>query len=225
MITFRFKLYFLKKKVSVAVVDDHQLFRKGIIALLKDFPEIEVVFEAGNGNELITALKTFQPDVILLDVSMPELAGIELLAKVKNKYPDMKVVMLSQHFDNQTIYNFMKNGANGFLPKDAEIETIIEAFHAVTEKGNYFSDRVSEALARGAVRSVKVNPSFAAVSLTSREIEVLRLICKEKSIQEIGDILHLSPRTIDTYIEKLYHKTGARKREGLVVFAMQHDLF
>ena len=214
----------MKKKVSVAVVDDHQLFRKGIIALLKDFPEIEVVFEAGNGNELITALKTFQPDVILLDVSMPELAGIELLAKVKNKYPDMKVVMLSQHFDNQTIYNFMKNGANGFLPKDAEIETIIEAFHAVTEKGNYFSDKVSAALARGAVRSVKANPSFANVSLTSREIDVLRLICKEKSIQEIGDILHLSPRTIDTYIEKLYQKTGARKREGLVVFAMRHDL-
>lgn len=214
----------MKIKKTIALVDDHNLFRKGIMALLKDFEEIEVLFEAGNGNELLALLKTKQPQVILLDISMPGLSGVEITTTIKQKYPLIKIIILSQYFDNQTIYKLMQKGANGFLPKDADVETIVDAIFMVIEKGNFFTQAVSEALAKGAVSSEKIKLPFNAPTLSHREIEVLRLICKEKKIKDIGDILHLSPRTIDTYIEKLYQKTGARKREGLVFYALEHGL-
>lgn len=214
----------MKIRKTIAIVDDHSLFRKGIMALLRDFEEIDVLFEAGDGNELLSLLKTKQPHVILLDISMPGLTGIEITTTLKQKHPSIRVIILSQYFDNQTIYKLMQKGANGFLPKDAEIETIVEAIHMVTEKGNYFTEAVAEALAKGAISSEKNKLPFNAPALTNREIEVLRLICKEKTIKDIGTILHLSPRTIDTYIEKLYQKTGARKREGLVFYAVDNGL-
>lgn len=214
----------MKIKKTIALVDDHNLFRKGIMALLKDFEEIEVLFEAGNGNELFALLKTKQPQVILLDISMPGLSGVEITTTIKQKYPLIKIIILSQYFDNQTIYKLMQKGANGFLPKDADVETIVDAIYMVIEKGNFFTQAVSEALAKGAVSSEKIKLPFNAPTLSYREIEVLRLICKEKKIKDIGDILHLSPRTIDTYIEKLYQKTGALKREGLVFYALEHGL-
>ena len=214
----------MKIKKTIAIVDDHSLFRKGIMALLRDFEEIDVLFEAGDGNELLSLLKIKQPQVILLDISMPGLTGIEITTTLKQKHPSVKVIILSQYFDNQTIYKLMQKGANGFLPKDADIETIVDAIYMVTEKGNYFTEAVSEALAKGAISSEKIKLPFNSPALTNREIEVLRLICKEKTIKDIGTILHLSPRTIDTYIEKLYQKTGALKREGLVFYAVDHGL-
>ncbi len=118
----------------------------------------------------------------------------------------------------------MQKGSNGFLPKDAVIETIVDTIYMVTEKGNYFTEAVSEALAKVVISSEKIKLPFNAPTLTNREIGVLRLICKEKTIKDIGTILHLNPCTIDTYIEKLYQKTGALKREDLCFMGVDHGL-
>lgn len=214
----------MRTKKTIAIVDDHDLFRKGIISLFKEFPEIQILIESGDGQDLLNQMKTKQPDVILLDISMPEMDGIQAIDKIKRKYPDVKVIMLTQYTDEQTIYHLMEKDANGFLPKSADIETIVDAIYSVVDKGYYFTDTVSKAMVKGASNRQKSKPGFHTPSLSPREIEVVKLICKQMSIIEIGQKLCLSPRTIDSYIKNIYEKTGAKKREGIVIYAAKNNL-
>lgn len=214
----------MRTKKTLAIVDDHDLFRKGIISLLKEFPEIQILIEAGDGQDLLNQMKTKRPDVILLDISMPIMDGIEAIDKIKKKFPEVKVIMLTQYTDEQTIYHLMEKDANGFLAKSADIETIVDAIYSVSDKGYFFTDEVSKAMVKGASNRQKNKLDFHAPSLSPREIEVVKLICKQMSIIEIGQKLCLSPRTIDSYIKNIYEKTGAKKREGIVIYAAKHNL-
>lgn len=213
----------MKGKRTIAIADDHVLFRQGLISLFRDHTQIEVIIEVGNGLELINELKEKKPDVILLDISMPVMDGIKALELIQKKYPCIKVIIISMYFEQGIIYSCMKKGANGYLPKCAGIDTVQEAVNVVLEKGYYFTDEVAKALARGALQKNIENP-FHAPTLSEREIAVVKLICQQMTIKEMANSLSLSPRTIDSYIERIYQKTGVKRREGIVVYAAQNNL-
>jgi DNA-binding NarL/FixJ family response regulator len=214
----------MKKKKTIALVDDHGLFLKGMTSLLKEYEEIEILFQAMDGRDLLTRLKVKQPQVVLLDIRMPELDGIEALGQIRRKYPNVKVIMLTQHNEDQMIYHLMEKGANGFLPKNADIDVVVDAIYAVIDKGYYFNERVSKALAKGASSNRKELLPFNVPALSAREIEVVKLICKQLTVKEIAEILCLSPRTIETYKENIFQKTGAKNNVGIVFYALQYDL-
>jgi two-component system response regulator DegU len=214
----------MKARKTLALVDDHDLFLKGLNSLLKEYEELEILFQATDGNDLLNKLKNKQPQVILLDIRMPGMDGIEALGQVRQKYPNIKIIMLTQHTEDQIIYHLMEKGANGFLAKNTDIEIVVDAIYSVIEKGYYFNDPVSKALAKGASNHKKAVLPFNACSLSDREIEVVKLICKQMTIKEIAETLCLSPRTIDTYKENIFQKTGAKNNVGVVFYAIQYNL-
>lgn len=214
----------MKDPVKLAIVDDHQLFRKGISSLLKEYKSIRILFEASNGIELMESIKTQKPDVILMDIRMPQMDGIEATILIRKKYPDCKVIVLSMHDDAQLIYDLLHKGANGFLNKDTEIEDVVKAIITVHEKGYYLNDRALKAFNTKVSDSPEYKSVFSTPALSSREIEVVKLICDQYTIKEIADKLNISPRTVDTYRENIFTKTNSKNIAGVVKYAIKNNL-
>lgn len=206
--------------MKIALVDDHKLFRKGMRALLEEITDLEVIFEAANGQELLDNMAQQPAEVILLDLEMPVMDGVTVLPKIQSQYPEAKVLILSMHQDDQFIVHLLEQGAHGYLLKDTELEELENALECVQENGFYFNDRTSRAMLSRLTRRQKIKPTFGQVDpLSERETEVLKLICEEFTTAEIADKLFLSPRTIEGYRNRLLEKTGAKNTAGLVVFA------
>lgn len=214
----------MRKKIKIAVVDDQHLFRQGLISLLNEYTELDVIIEAGNGKELLEKLKERQPDVVLLDLEMPVMDGIETSIAIKNRYPKIKIIILTMHTDDEFIIHLLEKGVRGFLPKDKDIEVVVDAIYAVLEKGYYFDEHISKAMVKGLVKTKKVNPSFAARYLSEKEIVVINLICKEYTNKEIADKLSISSRTVDAHRTTILLKTGAKNTAGIVMYAFKHNL-
>lgn len=214
------------EKINIAIVDDQLLFRQGMISLLKEFKELNIVFEANNGEELMEKLKSKepQPRVILLDIEMPVMDGMATTAQLKQKYPDIKIIILTMHDEEQMIIHLVEAGAHGFLPKNEDIEHVVDAIYAVHENGYYFNDKISRAMVNGLVSSKKIQPQFKSTELSKREIEILELICKEYTSIEIGDKMGLSARTIDNHRLNILKKIGARNTVGMVMYAVKKGL-
>ena len=216
----------MKKRINLAVVDDQQLFRKGMISLIEEFNEIRVVIEASNGKELLEKMKECDQmvDVILLDIEMPVMDGIETTIKLKQKYPLTKIVILTMHDEEEMIVHLIEKGAHGFLPKNEDLEKVIDAIFAVNETGYYFNDKVSRAMVTGLLQNNKITPQFLNTELNDKELEILVMICKEFSSQEIADLLDLSIKTVNNYRTDIIKKIGARSTVGLVMYAVKKGL-
>jgi DNA-binding NarL/FixJ family response regulator len=214
----------MNKKISVAIVDDHSLFRKGIRSLLDEYGELEIITEVSNGKLLLESLKIKKPDVILLDLEMPIMDGAETVSVLKLKYPEIKIIILTMHNEDGLIINLLERGVNGFLPKDTDIEIVVDAIYSVIETDYYFNDHISRTLVKKLASSKKINPAFKKSLLTDREIEIVKYICKEFTNKEIAEKLFLSPRTIDTYREKILEKTGAKNTAGIVMYAVKNKM-
>lgn len=214
----------MERQIKLAVVDDQHLFRKGLISLIGEFDELQVVAEASNGSELLDQVRINKPDVVLLDLEMPIMDGIETTVNLNKKYPDIKVLILTMHNDEEIILHLIEKGAHGFLLKDNSIETIVDAIYAVTESGYYFNDHISKVMVKGLMKSQKIKPGFLDAGLSEREIEVVKLICKEYTNREIADKLFISVRTVDGHREKILQKTKAKNTAGIVMYAVKHNL-
>jgi len=212
------------KKIKLAVVDDQLLFRRGLISLIKEFEEFDIVIEAQNGKELVDALKKRKPHIVLLDLQMPVMDGIETTAYLNEKYPDIKVLILTMHDDDEFILHLIEKGANGFLLKNNSIEVVVDAIYSIMESGYYFNDRISKTMIKGLVRSKKIKPVFQTTNLSDREIEIITLICKELTNKEISERLCLSIRTVENHRDKILEKIGARNTVGIVMFALKNNL-
>ncbi|WP_367391576.1 response regulator [Lewinella sp. LCG006] len=213
------------KKISIALVDDHVLFRKGLAAILKTFESIEIVHQASNGVELLEMLKNVEVDVVLLDLEMQGMDGMQTTKKLNEAFPEVKIIILSMYDDDHFIQHLMELGANGYLLKDTEPEEVILAVQSAYENGFYFNERVSKVVINGLIKKNKVKPVFRGnVKLSPRELEVLALICQEQTNVEIGEQLFLSSRTIEGYRNRLLEKTNTRNTAGLVVFALKNNL-
>ncbi|HLP13160.1 MAG TPA: response regulator transcription factor [Flavobacteriales bacterium] len=213
-----------KKQITLGIVDDHSLFRKGLISLLDEYNEMKVVLEASDGLELLEKLKTIKPDVILLDIEMPNMNGIEATKAIRKKNQDVKILPLTMHSEEQFVVHLMENGANGFLLKDYGIETIIDAIYSAYETDYYFNEKVSKVMIKKLVKGSVVKPVFQGHTLNDREMEVIRLICQELSSKEISERMCVSIRTIEGIREKILEKTGARNTVGIVMYAVKHNI-
>lgn len=214
------------EKINIAVVDDQQLFRQGMTSLLKEFKDLNIMFEASNGEELLDKLKRMDelPKVILLDIEMPVMDGLETTVHLKQKYPEIKVVILTMHDEEEMVVHMIEAGAHGFLPKNEDIEHVVDAIYAVHENGYYFNDKISRAMVNGLVSSKKIIPLFKATELSKRELEILELICREYTSVEIGQKVGLSARTIDNHRLSILKKIGARNTVGMVMYAVKRGL-
>jgi len=210
------------KKIRLAIADDHKIFRNGLKATLEDCPDFDLVFEASNGKQLIAQLATVTPDVILMDIKMPEMDGIQTTAYVKQHYSGVKILALSMFNEDKYIVDMMKAGASGYLLKNAEPEEIIEAISTVFNKDYYFNEHLSITLIKQlAGNSQPGNFGQNLADFNDREIEVLKLVCQEYSNQEIADKICLSVRTVEGYRARLFEKTRSKNLVGLVIFAVK----
>ncbi|MDO3626546.1 response regulator transcription factor [Mucilaginibacter sp. BT774] len=214
------------KPINLAIADDHKIFRNGLKATLEDCPDFNLVIEASNGKELIGLLADRKPDIILMDIKMPEMDGMQTTAYVHEHFKDIKVLALSMHNEDKYIVDMMKAGASGYLLKNAEPEEIIDAISTVYNKGFYFNEHLSVTLIKQLVGPGSHSESGGqhAVDLNDREIEILRLVCQEYSNQEIADKIFLSVRTVEGYRARLFEKTGSKNLVGLVIFAIKRGI-
>ena len=212
--------------IRVMIADDHRLFRTGMVAVLKEIKGITVINEAGNGKELLTKLVHNQPDVILMDIKMPEMDGIEATEIVIGRYPHVKVIMLTMHDDEQFITHMVDLGAHGYLLKNADVTELELAIHKVMKQGYYFNDKVSEVLLTSLIgKKAKMDKKKKnGINLSKREHEVLQLICEGFTNSEIAEKLFLSTRTVEGYRYKLCDKVGVKNTAGLVRYAIKNGL-
>jgi two-component system, NarL family, response regulator DegU len=215
----------MKKRLKVFIADDHTLFRKAMVNLIKGFEDVEEVKDAENGKELLTLMKYQQPDVAIVDLQMPVMDGTETCETIVAKYPDVKVIVLTMHDSEKYILHMMELGVHAFLLKNTEPEELEEAINAVIDKDFYHNDLVSAVLRKNVKEKKQGHrPSFNPIELSDREREILMLVCKEMTNKEIGIKLSLSEHTIRNHRTNIMEKVGVNNMVGLVKFAYDNGL-
>ncbi|MEI6121988.1 MAG: response regulator transcription factor [Bacteroidota bacterium] len=206
--------------IRLAIVDDHEIFRKGLRIILNEIDEIKVMGEAQNGHELFEILKHQTIDVVLMDIRMPVMDGIEATKKVVEKYPNIKIIALTM-FEEISYFNQMvEAGADGFLLKKTNKDELSRAIHQVLLDETYFS----EEFISNVNKTQRPKSRLMTIELTEREQEILELICKGMSNAEISKYLGISARTIDGHRAHLLEKTGTKNSPHLVMFAIKNGL-
>ncbi|HMU46162.1 MAG TPA: response regulator transcription factor [Chitinophagaceae bacterium] len=212
-------------KIKIAIADDYKIFREGLKVGFSADEGVEVIMEADNGEDLLKLMESNTPDVILMDLKMPIMDGMEATKEVRKKYPSVKILVVSMYEDDKFIIHLMETGANGYLLKNAEPDEILRSIYAVHENGYYFNDLVNKALLKKLVIKNNFKPSFNQnVELSEREMEVLKLICEEKTAAEIAKEIFLSPRSVEGIRQRLIEKVGVRNSAGLVMFAVKNGI-
>jgi len=207
--------------ISVFVADDHAIVREGLVTLLAAQSDIEIVGTAANGREALTQVLQIQPRVVVLDISMPELDGIETTRQILAKLPDTAIVILSMHSSAQHVFHALEAGARGYLLKESAAKEIIDAVRAMQSGRRYLSAKVAEIVAEGLSDRATVSP---LESLSKREREIIKLVADVHSSAAIGLMLHLSPKTVDSYRSRLMHKLHISDLAGLIKFAILYGL-
>lgn len=212
--------------INIMLVDDHKMIREGLKHFLQDIEEFEIVAEAENGRQCLEQLQTIQVDVVLSDLNMPIMDGLELTKELKSAHPQIKVIALTMMGESQHIKQMLVEGAMGYLLKNCSEQELISAIRTVQNGGTYYSPEVTNIILNN-IRKVKPVASkvVTEMSLSEREKEVLHLIIKEKSNKEIADELFISVRTVDAHKRNLLDKTGSKNIAGLVLYAIDRQLF
>jgi DNA-binding NarL/FixJ family response regulator len=210
--------------IKVAIADDHTLFRAGVKTALSVKKDVELIAEADNGMQLLNLLKHVEPDVILLDIQMPIMDGIQTLPEIRKLYPHVKVIILSMHNDHSMISKLMEIGANSYLTKNSDSETIYQAIKTCYEQEFFFNELTNKALLSGLRTKRTDGNSYQDAMLTEKELTVLRLMCEERTTKEIADIVEISPRTVEAIRDKLKTKTGSKSMAGLVMYAIKNKI-
>lgn len=209
--------------IKIFLADDHELIRTGIRNLLGSNKDFLIVGESGDGEETIRKVREVKPDVVVIDISMPGMSGIEVTKHLREKYPNVKVLVLTMHENVEYVYQIYKSGAGGYLLKNAGKEEISSAIYAVARGEKFFSPRISELMISGYMKQAERRDSQSPDStLTKREEEVLRLIAKGLNNQQISSQLFISPRTVDTHRTNIMQKLDIHDVANLVRYALEN---
>jgi DNA-binding NarL/FixJ family response regulator len=208
-------------RTTVFVADDHAILRDGLATLLAAQSDMEVVGTAGNGREAVAGVLRLIPRVAIIDISMPELDGIEAARQIVAGNPEVHVMILSMHAGAQHVFHALEAGARGYLLKESASREVIEAVRIVQSGRRYLSPRVAEIVAQGVSDRSAVSPLS---SLSQREREILKLVADGYSSARIGAMLHLSPKTVDTYRSRMMQKLHVSDLAGVIKLAIQHGL-
>jgi DNA-binding NarL/FixJ family response regulator len=207
--------------VTVFVADDHAIVRDGLVAHLSAQPDLSVIGTASNGRDALSQILARAPQIAVLDISMPELDGIEVTRRIVAERPDVRVIILSMHGGAQHIFQALEAGVRGYLLKESAGREIIEAIRAVQAGRRYLSPKVAEIVAENVGTRGGANP---LESLSRREREILKLVADGHSSAEIGAKLHLSPKTVDSYRSRMMQKLHLPDLVAVIKFAIQHGL-
>ncbi|MBS8265768.1 DNA-binding response regulator [Mesobacillus boroniphilus] len=218
---------------KIVIIDDHQLFREGVKRILDFEPTFEVVAEGDDGSEAISLVDQHQPDVVIMDINMPNINGVEATAELIKKYPESKVIILSIHDDENYVTHALRTGATGYLLKEMDADALIEAVKVVAEGGSYLHPRVTHNLVKEYRRlSADENGSDKYISpveirrplhlLTRRECEVLQLLADGKSNRGIGEALFISEKTVKNHVSNILQKMNVNDRTQAVVVAIKN---
>ena len=215
------------EKIRLVIADDHRVVRDGLRSILTKEGDIEIVGEAQHGKEALALIHEHSPDILLTDISMPIMNGIELAQEVQNLYPETKVIILSMHEDEEYLSKVVEAKAAGYLGKEVEKEEILMAIHKVSKGVNYYSDNISKMMIEGFVKKT-ANPSHSKdsdkVHLTNREKEILKLVVDGSSSKNIAVSLFISIRTVETHRNNILQKLNVKNSAELVKYALKHQL-
>ena len=208
--------------ISILIADDHALMRDGLRAILERESDFRIVGTAANGREAVREARRLLPDIVIMDIVMPELSGIEAAAQIRDHCEPTKVIILSMHSTVEHIFRVLQAGALGYVLKESAGAEVVQSVRAVHNGNRYLSRKISDAVVNGYVREHRASSPFE--SLSPREHEVMFLVVDGKSSSEIAGLLHLSPKTVETYRSRLMVKLGAADLAGLVRFAIENEL-
>ena len=213
-------------KTTVALVDDHELLRSGLAAIINSLGEFEVVLEAGNGLEFIKKVKTITPpDIVLLDITMPEMDGYETAAWIRKHLPTVKVLVLSMLSNDLAIIRMLRNGVKGYIIKDSKPHVFKEAMESIQKNEFFVNELVRDKLINYVSNEEDDGKQTALLlSISEQEAHFLQLLCADKSYREIADEMCVSVRTIDNYRDNLFKKLETKSRVGLVLFAIKQGI-
>jgi DNA-binding NarL/FixJ family response regulator len=211
--------------ITIVLADDHRVVREGLRALLERHNDFTVVGEAADGQEAVKLVVTLKPNIVIMDISMPVLNGIEATQQVIEASPSTRVIILSMYSTSEHIFRSFKAGAQGYLLKESAGADVVSAVRAVHEGRRYLTEKITETILDDFIHQRSLAESESPVSrLSKRERHILQLVVEGKSSSEIGTQLFLSPKTVETYRSRIMHKLSINDVPGLVKFALQHGL-
>ena len=218
----------MNNQIKLVLADDELLFRQGLRAILSREKEFDILFDATDGKDLMEQLRDneVKPDVILTDLKMPELNGVEATKLIHKEFPDVKIIALTSYFSKPFIVNMISIGAVAYLAKNSTPKLMVKTIKEVYEKGFYYDTQVLKFIQEGLLNpsEKKLKSNFDTTYFTKREKEVLELICKQHTTNEIAEALFISPRTVEGHRNNLLLKTESKNIAGLVVYAIQHKI-
>ncbi len=213
------------KKIRILLVDDHKILRDGICSLLKEYPDMEVVGEAADGKNALNLVKELSPDMVIMDISMPDLNGIEATRKILADYPHIKVMALSMHYDKHFVSEIFKAGASGYLLKDCAFDEMAHAIRMIIDNKTYVNSQIASLVVESLMSdSPRSHNKHAFSLLTEREKEVLQLIAEGKSTKQIASSLNVSTKTIESHRRQVMGKLNIRNIADLTKYAIREGL-
>jgi DNA-binding NarL/FixJ family response regulator len=210
--------------MKLIIADDHQIMIDGLLSILSNYPDIKTIGVAKNGRQVLSLLDQELADIVLTDISMPEMDGLELTRSIKRRFPSVKVIALSMHGDAVHISEMIEAGVSGYMYKNASNKELIEALERVHDGGQYFSPEISAAIMQMLNDHSRKKQEDEKINLTNREREIIVLITKEYSNARIADELYISERTVETHRKNIYRKTSATSIVGLIKWAYENKI-
>ncbi len=213
--------------IKVAIADDHKIFRDGIKMALSGKGNLKMLWEADNGKDMMHKISIKQPEVLLMDIRMPEIDGINAIELIRKEYEGIKIIVLTMYDDQQMINKMMEMGANAYLTKTTDPEEIYNAILTCVNDDFYFNDLVNKAVMGKLLQKKNVRPNKLgqeAVTFNEKEIKILQLLAEDKTTEEISKVIFLSPRTIETIRQNMKLKVNAKTIGGLIMYGMRHKL-
>lgn len=211
--------------IRLVIADDHEIFRDGLALMLSKQQDVQLAGQSANGKELLDLVARVKPDIVMTDIKMPVMDGIEATKLLLQRNPDLKIIALSMFDEENLIVDMLEAGARGYLLKNADKQEILDAINNVFEDKTYYCRHTSARLASMIVKS-KFNPykKVEPVSFSDREKEIIRMICQQCTTQEIGERLFLSKRTVEGYRTRILEKMNVKNTAGVVIFALRHHI-
>jgi DNA-binding NarL/FixJ family response regulator len=212
------------QKINVAIVDDHTIFRTGMKNIVRKLPMINHIYEASNGNEAIAVVETNEVDLLLLDIEMPYLNGVDTAKYMKKNHPQIRIIMISFHNDKELFLQLYKIGVEGYLVKNTSLDDLKRGIQHVIEGNQFFSPELGATVIHGLINEKLQAPKDPQDLLSDREVEILLLICQQLTTDEIAEKLFISPLTVKRHRQNLLEKTNSKNIVGLILYAIRNDL-
>ncbi|MBP6971635.1 MAG: response regulator transcription factor [Syntrophorhabdus sp.] len=211
-------------RTKIILADDHKIIREGLRSLLEKQDDMEVIAEADNGLTTVNLVQKLHPDVVIMDIGMPEMNGIDATTKITTEFKGVQVIALSMHSDRRFVMQMLKAGATGYLLKDSAFEELVTAIHTVMRRQHYLSQKITDVIVEEYLQNLPKNETNVFTVLTPREREVLQLIAEGKSTKQIASVLNVSVKTIETHRQQIMDKLNTHSVAELTKYAIREGI-